>query len=142
MDLKGIKKHFAKNREEEIFIGRLLDCAERADRGYPVYTKFLTPHERTLAGEVCRFLHIPIVFDGGYEDAERAVAAFLPEYIDNPRTDPGVPVRLLKIALTGRGFSRELTHRDYLGALMSMEMRVLFWQRNSAAEALYTARNG
>ena len=28
----------------------------------------------------------------------------------------------------------------FMPALMSMEMRVLFWQRNSAAEALYTAR--
>ena len=30
----------------------------------------------------------------------------------------------------------------FMPALMSMEMRVLFWQRNKAAEALYTAKNG
>jgi len=113
---------YAKTREEEILLGRSLDLAERADRGYAVYSRFLNPHERSIAEQMLRQGGYRCVQDGGYAMAERCVLAFLPDYLEDTRQDAGFPVRLLRVQVSGRHFGRELTHRDYLGALMSLQI--------------------
>ncbi len=67
------------------------------------------------------------VFYGGYDEAERTVALFLPSYIDEdprahfaavPEDDPLVLLR----ATAPKG-SPKLSHRDYLGSLMGLGIR-------------------
>lgn len=52
---------------------------------------------------------------GGYEGAERKIAGIFPEWYEASYAE--FPIAVLK---TEGGFKRELTHRDYLGSLMSL----------------------
>lgn len=57
------------------------------------------------------------VFYGGYGDAERTVAFFLPDYADE--SDCHLSVIRIKIPEGGR----KLTHRDYLGSLTGLGLK-------------------
>lgn len=62
--------------ELELTKKRLSELARRAEkRGIPVESDFLTPAEQL---ELTRMRCEPYVFDGGYEQAERRCAVFLP----------------------------------------------------------------
>ena len=57
--------------------------------------------------------------EGGYEDAERAAAFFLPDYME--REDAAASeIAAIKASAVNDRFADELTHRDYLGALMNL----------------------
>lgn len=63
------------------------------------------------------FAHTKHLLYGGYEDAERRVMVFLPDYFDAlPAEDD--PLALLRVRIP-KG-SRELTHRDYLGSILAL----------------------
>lgn len=101
--------------------------AELADADRDSYTKnifksigFLSLSEQMIYYRLKPdFLNPENYLDGGYEDADRAVAMFLPDYMDlslaRRETIAAVSVRPLN-----RKFSEELNHRDYLGALMNL----------------------
>jgi len=116
MDKREIRAKFSANGEDSIFIGRLLDKIEQADKGYTVYTKFLDPHERMVARRIAEYLHVKYSFDGGYEGAERVQMALLAEYEDKGT----YPIQLVRVELSR--FARKLTHRDYLGSLMALQI--------------------
>jgi len=69
------------------------------------------------------------IFYGGYDDAERCIAVFLPDYLEEYRTasdlakmpDSENPLTVIR-AVTAKG-SRQLTHRDYLGSLLSLGIK-------------------
>ena len=65
---------------------RAQDLADRCDRaGVPTSTTFLTPAQRcALAQWAPRHSAVQPVFSGGYPDAERQVAFFLPDWMDEP----------------------------------------------------------
>ncbi len=54
---------------------------------------------------------------GGYELAERQMVAFLPDAL---YYDYGYPMQALKICPVNKRFAEDLTHRDYLGAIMNL----------------------
>lgn len=56
-----------------------------------------------------------VMFYGGYDDAERKIMGVFPEW-EEPAKE-SFPLKILKFA---GGFNRTLTHRDYLGTLMSL----------------------
>ncbi len=81
-------------------------------------SSFLDMRQRTLAEALCRKEKgLRFCFYGGYEEAERTVAVFLPDYAELPDHDP---LALLRIAQNG---SRVLSHRDYLGSLMGLGIK-------------------
>ena len=112
----------AKSREEERLLGRIEELAARSERGYATYSHFLNPHERALAEPVLRRMGARYQWLGGYPEAERAILAFLPDYLEDAREDVDCPLCLLEVEEKGRQFGRTLTHRDYLGALMSQQI--------------------
>ena len=63
---------------------------------------------------------------GGYEEAERQIAAFLPDalsydYGENEELFLSMyPIRCIRISPCSGKFSEALTHRDYLGALIHL----------------------
>jgi len=57
--------------------------------------------------------------DGGYEGAERAAAFFLPDYME-PTDAVEAEITAVRAAAVNERFADELTHRDYLGALMNL----------------------
>lgn len=72
-----------------------------------------------------RFQGVPWILYGGWEEAERRVLCFLPDYLDaesfrlQEDAEPEV-LCCLEVRPVNRKFADALTHRDYLGALMNL----------------------
>lgn len=86
------------------------------------HTNFLDLRQRSLVEKHWRTMgggqkDVRCIFYGGYQDAERTIAAFLPDYADE--TD--CPLSVIRIQAAPGG--RPLTHRDYLGSLTGLGMK-------------------
>lgn len=81
---------------------------------YKAFSEFLNLEEQSiLANE-----YLPCVTFGGYENAQRVVAGF-GEEID--KSD--FPITCLKISPVMQKFSDNLSHRDFLGAVMNLGIK-------------------
>ena len=120
-------------REDKILIDKIEDKARLCSENSMITNSdFLDMHERSVAAEMrLQYPDVKMIFYGVFEDAERSVAVFLPEYIEaensdelrayfseNPQDNPLSLIRLEKDK-----FSPALSHRDYLGALMGLGIR-------------------
>lgn len=119
-----------KRKEEKMLMARVQDLMRECENKYMItHTDFLDLHQRSLAEAVIRDAGFKRYgFYGGYDDAERVIAVFLPEYIDagSPagyfRSEPDEdPLTVLRMTHARGG--RPLTHRDYLGALMGLSIK-------------------
>ena len=100
--------------ERDIMISRLSDLAKRRDDGnYCTFSPFLTPD---LFGDAKA--NGKAILWGGYDEAERCMAAFLPDYM----TEDEVrwPISLIIVSPTDK---KTYSHRDYLGSLMSLGIK-------------------
>lgn len=103
----------AENDSKQL-INRLAELAERAERtGVPQASRFLNMAEQA---ELSR-LRLPCSFAlyGGHANAERNIAVF--GIVAGEEYAP--PIVCLRISPASKRFSDELTHRDFLGALMA-----------------------
>lgn len=108
------------------FLGKKAD--QCASNQMITCSKFLDMHERSLAAGLRLPYGVKRIFYGGFDEAERSLAVYLPDYIDAAdysalsdffeASPDDCPVSILKIKKDK--FSKELTHRDYLGALMGL----------------------
>lgn len=94
-----------------------IDKVNQVKRSYDyVYTDFLTPEEQNLIRIVCSQEFVYPVFYGGKEGFEKAAAVLgIEEYSGEP------PVDVLKV--TGSFKFEKLSHRDYLGAILSLGIK-------------------
>ncbi|MBQ2160742.1 MAG: hypothetical protein II444_02815, partial [Firmicutes bacterium] len=94
---------------------------------------FLTPEQQSLAsGFFMRNRSQGAFLYGGYEDAERKIPVFMPDYTgvsdeeqldEYFRNDPGsCPLVILDLTIP-KAEKAVLTHRDYLGALMGLGVK-------------------
>ncbi|MDO5422803.1 MAG: YlmH/Sll1252 family protein [Eubacteriales bacterium] len=107
------------NQEEARFGKHLADLARAADqRSIVTFTDFLNLNELNIF-HTCeqRFSFVQWKTFGGYEHAERQMAAFIPDALLFPWE---FPIACLKIAPLNRKFAEELSHRDYLGAILNL----------------------
>ena len=115
MDRSNIEK-IANNPEDRVLLAKLWDKINAGiRRNIPANTCFLSPREQEMA----RFLFgdVPgLSFFGGYEEAERRMLVYLPDYLDEESLyDEDSPMVCLRAAF----FEEDaLSHRDFLGALM------------------------
>lgn len=115
MDRNNIDK-IAQTAEDKLLLAKLWDkIGAGIRREIPANTCFLSPRElemaRYLFGDqpgLCRF--------GGYEDAERKMLCYLPDYLSEESLyGEDSPVACLRASF----FENDtLSHRDFLGALM------------------------
>ena len=115
MDRKNIEK-IAKTAEDRMLLAKLWDKIDGGlRRNVPSSTCFLSPREQELARYL--FGDAPgLTFFGGYDDAERRMLCYLPDYLDESALwAEDSPVVCLR-ATFFRGDTP--THRDFLGALM------------------------
>lgn len=115
--------------DDRILTSFLTEKAEQcASNQMITCSKFLDMHEKSLTAGLRLPYGVRRVFYGGFDEAERSIAVFLPEYIEArdyaalseffENSPADCPVSILEIKKDR--FSKELTHRDYLGALMGL----------------------
>lgn len=108
-------------KEDTILLASIKDRIEQCLEHYMVTNStFLDMRQRTLAEVLCRQYKsqgLRYSFYGGYEEAERTAAVFLPDYAELKDYNP---LALLRIRQTGQ---RALSHRDYLGSLMNLGIK-------------------
>ena len=115
MDRSNIDK-IAHTGEDRMLLAKVWDKINAGiRRDIPASTCFLSPRELEMA----RFLFGQVqglTAFGGYEDAERRMLVYLPEYLeDSCLMEDDSPV----VSLRATYFEEDtLSHRDFLGALM------------------------
>jgi RNA-binding protein YlmH len=96
----------------------ILDQAESAIRTHKIkITSFLTPGEWGYADSLLSHcVDLRWKLEGGYHEAERRRVIMMPDY--RSPEDLAPPVAFLRV--THKANMKTLTHRDYLGAIISM----------------------
>lgn len=113
--------------EEKLLSKRLTELRIRAEmRGRCTYSDFLTLAEQSLLpdGTDC-------VLFGGFDGAERRIACF------GENAEICAPISCLCVYPLSAKFSDELSHGDYLGALMHLGLR-----RETLGDILLSGGNG
>lgn len=116
------------NKEDTLLQNRLIELSRTAYiRGIVMFSDFLNLNELNILHTTPKnqFLS-PYVTYGGYGLSERQMVAFLPdalyafsgETFDSDTLE--FPIRNLTVTPLNKRFCEELTHRDYLGALMNL----------------------
>lgn len=119
------------NQEKEIqnLEKRLLELSRIAyQRDIVTYTDFLNLNEQNILHMLPKDqLYTKVVSFGGYETAERQMAAFVPDalYLRYGKKEIlpeelDYPFCAVRISPLNARFSEELTHRDYLGAVLNL----------------------
>lgn len=115
MERSHIEK-IAQTPEDKLLLAKVWDKINAGiRREIPANTCFLSPRElemtRFLFGDVSH-----LVSFGGYEDAERQMLVYLPEYLEEAWLyEEASPLVCLRAAFY---HGDSLSHRDFLGALM------------------------
>lgn len=107
------------DKEERLLKKRISELAGYCyQRDIRSYTDFLTLNEQTIFHSMKHMLPpVTWLMAGGYEAAERKVVCFLPSYEDETAD---LPISILEAVPASPRFAKQLTHRDYLGAVMNL----------------------
>ena len=120
MDKRTLLDRYASDEEDRLPLAQFIDKASQCDRdGIPTSTAFLNPRQQTLASSIAAQLGCEnVIFYGAYEDAERRMAVFLPEWAEESDIEEYAPVSVLRLSWSAQSRA-SLSHRDFLGALMA-----------------------
>lgn len=114
------------NQDTKLLISKTEDAAEFALKtGSPRFTSFLSDAQRYFVKTQAHYRRDDVVleFFGGYDDADYSCAGFFPAYLFYDDTFCAKDAFPIKAVLAkGSGF-RKLTHRDFLGSLMSLGIK-------------------
>jgi RNA-binding protein YlmH len=103
--------------ENNELIRRAEDLYARCQRsGSLTHTGFLTPAEQYRLTVWAKHSGARLCFSGGGENCERALAFFLPDWMEEDALEPADYLCALRIT----AFFGEPGHRDYLGAILGM----------------------
>lgn len=104
------------DKEKLIDMRRIIDKIEMVMNNH-VYesTDFLDPYVRSLARSILnRFNEIDYIENGGIEHSERKIITIFPQYLDSSTVEEDI------VALRVTGDLEGLSHRDYLGGILSL----------------------
>ncbi len=111
---------------DELFLRKMEETADAAyQKGIVSFTDFLDLYEIHRMHSVNWREHgVSLCLSGGYEAAERQMAAFLPDALSY---EWEFPFSCVKVFAAAPKFAGEMTHRDYLGAVLGLgiDRRVL-----------------
>lgn len=108
-------------KKDHFFIQHLQDLAWRACHSdTPCFTEFLTSGELSLLLQNRKnFSQVEVALWGGHADCDRKMGGFFPkDYPEDVRSC--FPVSCIQVSTGNRKYARELTHRDYLGAILNL----------------------
>lgn len=102
---------------EKLLISKIEDLFTLCDKyASPRFSDFLDGAEQVTIKENVVFPYDCNVLQwGGFDDAEKKIIGVFPEWTEPDTSD--FPITCLKIE---GGYTRKLTHRDYLGTIMSL----------------------
>lgn len=109
--------------DDELLFAVLEDKLNECEsNNYIAFTHFLDTFQQSKAISYLARRRAKYTLFGGFEDAERKIVVFLPDYADEDyiKSDGCSPALALRIDKDN--FSR-LGHRDYLGAIMGLGIR-------------------
>lgn len=107
------------NKEETMLQKRLIELSEMAyQRDIVTFSEFLNLNELHILHSTPKNL-FSTSFEtfGGYEYAERQMVAFLPDAL---YYEYQYPICVLRVSPANARYAEELTHRDYLGAILNL----------------------
>lgn len=109
----------AVGKEEQQLIKRLTELADKAgQRDIVTFSDFLNLYEQNILHNLEGKLRpVRVELSGGYEYAERQIAAFTPDALSYHWE---YPLACVRIEPLNPKFSDALTHRDYLGAILNL----------------------
>ena len=107
------------NKEELLLQKRLVELSKIAyTREIVTFSEFLNLNELNILHTTPKnMLLSQYKTYGGYGLSERQMAAFLPDAL---YYDYQYPIKIIEISPVNRKFAEELSHRDYLGAVMNL----------------------
>lgn len=107
--------------DEKNVLARVLDKVELVCRTHrPVSTHFFDPYALGLVTSLLEQVpEIDFAADGGYEYAERARVAVVPDYLEVAAAD----FELAFLSVRGNFKMVSLSHRDYLGSLLALGLK-------------------
>ena len=99
---------------------RFVDLSRQAQRrGIVTFSDFLTLYELNILHQNASLYAAAYRISGGYELAERQLAAFLPDAL---YYDWEYPIDCLMLSPAYPKFAEQLSHRDILGAVMNLRI--------------------
>lgn len=134
----------------DVTLRHLLDLCRKSEKtGRWQYSGFLSPAEQDDLLRSKEAAGFSFLLTGGYGNAERRIMAAGNETEMGP---PDPPVSVIAVTPKSEKYAEELTHRDYLGAILGLgierslvgdilvrEKRAWFFCLSSAAEMLVSA---
>jgi RNA-binding protein YlmH len=109
------------DKTDRAVVRRFEDLSRIADgKGVVLFSDFLTLHEINLLHQCEASLPTGVALSGGYEPAERQVAAFIPDAL---YYDWDFPIACVRLCPSNRRFVEPISHRDVLGALMNLGIK-------------------
>ena len=105
--------------KDEFLLKRIRELANLSyQRDIVTFTDFLNLNEQNMLATLkLHQMGVDVKLFGGYEHAERQMAAFCPESLG---FSWDYPIDCLKIEPKALRFSEDLGHRDYLGAILNL----------------------
>ncbi len=113
-------------KEEQLLEKHFIDLSRQAyHRNIITYSDFLNLNEQNILHSIPKDrLYTGVIVFGGYDFAERQMAAFIPDALslrdikdlDIFRSE----ISLLHISPLNKKYSEALSHRDYLGAILNL----------------------
>ncbi len=116
--------------EKEILLSHVADLKEKAaDESVVTSSNFLSADEISIISSLGKIMnkYVDTFYFGGYDDAERCVAVFVPRFYgcenideflsENPEFSPICMIKVIKDKFC------TLSHRDYLGSLMGLGIK-------------------
>ena len=106
---------FVINKEEKIFRAHIEDKhSDCFNKNFKTVTRFLNLNEQTMVMQMKNEFYAPFVMWGGFPDAERKILCFYPEWETD---DLSEFLKVIKVTHSGY---KKLSHRDYLGSVLSL----------------------
>ena len=118
-DREAFLKRFVQP-EDKLLLAKVLDQADLSlKRREERFTFFLSPGHIFKFSKVLEHLKgdLNVMVYGGFEDAERKMIGFCPDFFDISEED--FPIKVVEIEADKR-FSSKLSHRDYLGSVLGL----------------------
>lgn len=106
------------NEEERLFAAKAIDKMELSKKIYsPAFTEFTDPFKAHYIKNLLLNNGCEIEIYGGYNESERVKIGFFDEFSKVDLND--FPISAVEISYN-RQYSRELTHRDFLGSVLGL----------------------